>query len=57
MPRAVLPAARPVTITGLELLFRGFADPIRIRVRNVVVAGELCVCDLHPAGLVAVTRE
>lgn len=27
-------------------LFSGFADPVRIRVLNLLAAGELCVCDL-----------
>ena len=34
------------TIADLDLLFRGFADPTRIRILNLLVAGELCVCDL-----------
>jgi ArsR family transcriptional regulator, arsenate/arsenite/antimonite-responsive transcriptional repressor len=34
------------TIADLDLLFRGFADPSRIRIMNLLVAGELCVCDL-----------
>ena len=34
------------TLSDLDLLFRGFADPIRIRILNLLVAGELCVCDL-----------
>lgn len=33
-------------ITDLDLLFKGFADPTRIRVLNLLAAGELCVCDL-----------
>lgn len=33
-------------LTDLDLLFRGFADPTRIRILNILVAGELCVCDL-----------
>jgi ArsR family transcriptional regulator len=27
-------------------LFRGLADPVRIRLLNLLAAGELCVCDL-----------
>ena len=27
-------------------LFSGFADPVRIRLLNLLAAGELCVCDL-----------
>lgn len=34
------------TIADLDLLFRGFADPTRIRILNLLAAGELCVCDL-----------
>ena len=34
------------TIADLDLLFRGFADPTRIRILNLLVAGGLCVCDL-----------
>ena len=36
----------PGTIADLDLLFRGFADPTRLRLLNLLVAGELCVCDL-----------
>jgi ArsR family transcriptional regulator, arsenate/arsenite/antimonite-responsive transcriptional repressor len=46
VPRTVPSPFSPGTIADLDLLFRGFADPIRIRVLNVLVAGELCVCDL-----------
>ena len=35
-----------VDLTDLDALFKGFADPTRIRVLNVLVAGELCVCDV-----------
>ena len=38
--------AVPETIAELDLLFRGFADPTRLRLLNLLVAGELCVCDL-----------
>lgn len=30
----------------LHALFKGFADPIRIRILNLLAAGELCVCDI-----------
>jgi ArsR family transcriptional regulator len=33
-------------IPALDALFRGFADPTRIRILNLLMAGELCVCDL-----------
>ena len=26
--------------------YKGFADPVRLRILNLLVAGELCVCDL-----------
>jgi ArsR family transcriptional regulator len=34
------------TIAHLDALFRGFADPTRLRILNVLAAGELCVCDV-----------
>ena len=27
-------------------MFKGFADPTRIRILSLLVAGELCVCDI-----------
>jgi ArsR family transcriptional regulator, arsenate/arsenite/antimonite-responsive transcriptional repressor len=27
-------------------MFRGFADPTRIRILSLLAAGELCVCDI-----------
>ncbi|MCC7054733.1 MAG: winged helix-turn-helix transcriptional regulator [Gemmatimonadaceae bacterium] len=33
-------------LDDLDALFKGFADPTRIRVMNLLVAGELCVCDI-----------
>ncbi len=45
MPVTAAPA-RSETLVALDLLFRGFADPTRIRVLNLLAAGELCVCDL-----------
>lgn len=41
-----MPASTTDTLADLDLLFRGFADPTRIRILNVLVAGQLCVCDL-----------
>lgn len=35
-----------VELTDLDALFKGFADPTRLRVLNLLVAGELCVCDI-----------
>jgi ArsR family transcriptional regulator len=40
---ALAAAAR---VADLDLLFKGFADPTRIRILSLLVAGELCVCDL-----------
>ena len=34
------------TIDDLDVVFRGFADPTRIRILSLLVAGELCVCDI-----------
>jgi len=42
-PRALAPAP---AVADLDALFRGFADPTRIRILNVLAAGELCVCDI-----------
>lgn len=35
-----------VELDDLDALFKGFADPTRLRVMNALAAGELCVCDL-----------
>ena len=35
-----------VELDDLDALFKGFADPTRLRVLNALAAGELCVCDL-----------
>lgn len=35
-----------IVIDDLDALFKGFADPTRLRVLNALAAGELCVCDL-----------
>lgn len=43
--RVALPVLKP-TVKQLDVLFRGFADPVRLRVLNVLAAGELCVCDI-----------
>ena len=37
---------RAPELTDLDALFRGFADPTRIRILNLLVVGEMCVCDL-----------
>ena len=43
---AVGAAAREASVADLDELFRGFADPTRLRILNVLAAGELCVCDI-----------
>jgi ArsR family transcriptional regulator len=30
----------------VDLMFRAFADPTRLRILHLLVRGELCVCDL-----------
>jgi ArsR family transcriptional regulator len=35
-----------VGLDDLDALFKGFADPTRLRLLNALTAGELCVCDL-----------
>jgi ArsR family transcriptional regulator, arsenate/arsenite/antimonite-responsive transcriptional repressor len=39
------PAVAP-TVARLDTLFKAFADPTRLRILNVLAAGELCVCDI-----------
>jgi ArsR family transcriptional regulator len=39
-------AAPAPAVGDLDALFKGFADPTRLRLLNVLAAGELCVCDL-----------
>ena len=34
------------TIDDLDTVFKGFADPTRIRILSLLAAGELCVCDI-----------
>ena len=33
-------------VDDLDLLFKGFADPTRLRIMSLLAAGELCVCDI-----------
>ena len=35
-----------VTIDDLDAVFKGFADPTRIRIMSVLAAGQLCVRDI-----------
>ena len=37
---------RTAGVDDLYALYKGFADPVRLRILNVLAAGELCVCDL-----------
>jgi len=47
LKRAVTqPRLRVPAVADLDTLFKGFADPTRIRILNVLAAGELCVCDI-----------
>ena len=39
------PAVAPA-VAKLDTLFKAFADPTRLRILNVLAAGELCVCDI-----------
>ncbi len=34
------------SIDDVDAIFRGFADPTRIRILSLLAAGELCVCDI-----------
>ena len=34
------------SLSDLEVLYKGFADATRIRILNLLAAGELCVCDI-----------
>ena len=35
-----------IPLADAETLFKGLADPTRIRILNLLAAGELCVCDI-----------
>jgi ArsR family transcriptional regulator len=42
-----MPSVRTAaTVDDLDSVFKGFADPTRIRILSVLAAGELCVCDI-----------
>ena len=32
--------------TKVDLMFRAFSDPIRLRILSLIQPGELCVCDI-----------
>lgn len=40
------PPRPPQRISDLESLFGAFADATRLRILNVLAAGELCVCEI-----------
>ena len=40
------PTIAAPAVSDLETLFSGFSDPTRLRILNLLAAGELCVCDL-----------
>jgi ArsR family transcriptional regulator len=46
MTIAPKPGSTALGVANLDALFKGFADPTRIRILNVLAAGELCVCDI-----------
>jgi ArsR family transcriptional regulator len=46
LPEAGAAPDTTADIDELDALFKGFADPTRLRVLNLLVAGELCVCDI-----------
>jgi ArsR family transcriptional regulator len=43
---ADLSLVEPPSVVDLDTLFKGFADPTRIRILSLLAAGELCVCDI-----------
>jgi ArsR family transcriptional regulator len=36
-------------LSHLEMLFRALADATRLRILRLLMAGEVCVCDIHGA--------
>ena len=46
MPSAHIVAPEAPSVIDLDTLFKGFADPTRIRILSLLAAGELCVCDI-----------
>ena len=43
LPVVALPAPG---VEAMDALFKGFADSTRLRILNLLAAGELCVCDM-----------
>src|ERR1700731_4187413 len=43
--------SKPTTeaLDGSIELFKAFADPVRLRLLNLLAEGEVCVCHLHEA--------
>jgi ArsR family transcriptional regulator len=37
------------TVDASTELFKAFADPVRLRLLNLLAGGEVCVCHLHEA--------
>src|SRR5882672_10297790 len=35
------------TLADMELLFKALADATRLRILGLLLAGEVCVCDIH----------
>ena len=46
MAVSAAPNPRVPALRDLDTVFKGFADPTRIRILSLLAAGELCVCDL-----------
>jgi ArsR family transcriptional regulator len=42
----ILDDAAAPSVDDLDSLFKGFADPTRIRILSLLIPGELCVCDI-----------
>src|SRR6267142_1964756 len=40
---------RAEQLTQLEELFKALADATRLRILRLLMAGEVCVCDIHDA--------
>ena len=34
-------------LTDMEILFKALADATRLRILGLLLAGEICVCDIH----------
>src|SRR5271165_4898813 len=45
--RMKMQTAEPLSVS-IEL-FKAFADPVRLRLLNLLAGGEICVCHLHEA--------